>query len=46
VVLSPASYNAKAGLALVCPVTSRIKNYPFETSLPDGLPIAGVVLWV
>ena len=35
-VLSPASYNRAAGLALVCPITSRVKGYPFEVALPDG----------
>ncbi len=44
VVLSPASYNAKAGLAILCPVTSRAKGYPFEVALPAGLPITGVIL--
>jgi mRNA interferase MazF len=44
VVLSPASYNAKAGLCLCCPVTSRVKGYPFEIAIPPGLPISGVVL--
>jgi mRNA interferase MazF len=39
-VISPKTYNRKVGLALVCPVTSRIKGYPFEVSLPHG----GVVL--
>ncbi len=43
-VVSPAAYNAKTGLALVCPVTSRIKGYPFEVPLPRGLPVGGVVL--
>lgn len=43
-VLSPASYNRKSGLALVCPVTSRSKGYPFEVMLPDGIQIRGVVL--
>ncbi len=43
-VLSPAVYNARTSLALVCPVTSRIKGYPFEVPLPPGLPIGGVVL--
>ena len=42
VVLSPRAYNAKAGLSLLCPVTSRIKGYPFEVALPAGLPIEGV----
>jgi mRNA-degrading endonuclease toxin of MazEF toxin-antitoxin module len=38
-VLSPASYNRKAGLAICCPVTGQVKGYPFEVVLPDGLPI-------
>ena len=44
VVLSPVAYNSKVGLALVCPITSHIKGYPFEVNLPDGLPVTGVVL--
>jgi len=43
-VLSPAAYNRRVGLALVCPITSQVKGYPFEVSLPDGLPVSGVVL--
>ena len=43
-VLSPRGYNAKAGLALVCPITSRVKGYPFEVPLPSGLAVVGVVL--
>ena len=43
-VLSPRSYNARAGLCLICPITSQVKDYPFEVPLPDGLPISGVVL--
>jgi mRNA interferase MazF len=44
VVLSPRSYNYKAGLAHICPVTSQVKGYPFEVILPAGLPLKGVVL--
>ena len=44
VVLSPAAYNGKVGLAILCPVTSQIKGYPFEVSLPAGLPVDGVIL--
>jgi mRNA interferase MazF len=44
VVLSPASYNGKTGLALICPITSRSKGYPFEVHLPPGLPVTGVIL--
>jgi|SRR5208282_413116 len=43
-VLSPRTYNGKAGLALFCPITSQVKNYPFEVLLPTGLKIQGVVL--
>ena len=43
-VLSPETYNGKTGLALFCPVTSRIKGYPFEVMLPRTSPVAGVVL--
>ena len=44
IVLSPAAYNGKVGRALMCPITSRIKGYPFEVTLPAGLPVTGVVL--
>jgi mRNA interferase MazF len=43
-VLSPVLYNRRSGLALVCPVTSQIKGYPFEVTLPQGLSLSGVVL--
>ena len=44
VVLSPADYNDKVGLAIICPITSRVKGYPFEVTLPDKLDISGVIL--
>lgn len=43
-VLSPRRYNDRVGLALLCPITSRAKGYPFEVLLPPGLPVTGVVL--
>jgi mRNA interferase MazF len=43
-VLSPVSYNGKTGLALLCPITSQIKGYPFEVAIPDGLAVTGVIL--
>ncbi|MGQ5710379.1 endoribonuclease MazF [Desulforudis sp. DRI-14] len=43
-VVSPRIYNGKVGLALVCPVTSKVKGYPFEVLLPGSLPVSGVVL--
>jgi len=44
VVLSPGTYNGKTGLAILCPITSQIKGYPFEVLLPGGLPVAGAIL--
>ena len=29
-VLSPAAYNGKVGLAILCPITSQVKGYPFD----------------
>ncbi|MDP1769141.1 MAG: endoribonuclease MazF [Nitrospirota bacterium] len=43
-VLSPASYNRRSGLMLCCPITSRVKGYPFEVALGEGEDLAGVVL--
>lgn len=43
-VLSPAAYHRKTAFAVVCPITSTIKGYPFEVVLPDGLAIGGAVL--
>jgi len=31
-------------LALMCPVTSLAKGYPFEVALPKDLDITGVIL--
>ncbi len=44
VILSPRAYNAKVGLALMCPITSQVKGYPFEVLIPVGLPVEGAVL--
>jgi mRNA interferase MazF len=38
------AYNRVTGLAILCPVTSQIKGYPFEVLLPEGLPVLGAVL--
>ena len=44
VVLSPRSYNGKVGLALLCPITTRLKGYPFEVAVPADCGVTGVVL--
>lgn len=43
-VLSPAGYNDKTGLAVLCPITSQVKGYPFEVPLPEGTSAVGVFL--
>jgi mRNA interferase MazF len=44
IVLSPRTYNQRSSLALLCPITSRVKGYPFEIALPEGCGVRGVVL--
>jgi mRNA interferase MazF len=43
-VLSSRDYNAKRGLMIGCPITSKVKGYPFEVPLGPGSGVAGVVL--
>ena len=43
IVLSPKKYNGKTSLIIVCPITSKIKGYPFEVRLV-GRKIDGVIL--
>jgi mRNA interferase MazF len=43
-ILSPKAYNAKVGLAILCPITSQIKGYPFEVLIPEGLEVKGTIL--
>lgn len=42
-VVSPNAYNKKTGMALLCPVTSQKKGYPFEVPM-ESKEISGVVL--
>jgi mRNA interferase MazF len=44
IVISPQEYNEKVGLALCCPITSRIKDYPFEVRIDIKNKIKGVIL--
>jgi mRNA interferase MazF len=43
-IVSPRAYNGTVGLALVCPITSRVKGYPFEVLLPEGGGVSGAIL--
>ncbi len=42
-VLSPKTYHQRSRLAIVCPITSRLKAYPFEVSV-SGLSKPSAVL--
>lgn len=42
VVLSPAIYNARTDLMICCPMTTQIKNYPFEVLIAGPLPSAAL----
>lgn len=36
-VLSATEYNRKSRMAVVCPITSKSRGWPFEVALPDQL---------
>jgi mRNA interferase MazF len=44
IVLSPQAYNSRVGLAVLCPITSQVKAYPFEVPIPPDLPVDGAIL--
>ena len=43
ITISPLAYNKRIGLGLFCPITSRIKDYPFEVPI-NGKEVSGVIL--
>ncbi|QGN79054.1 mRNA interferase MazF (plasmid) [Piscirickettsia salmonis] len=43
-VLTSKPYNLKVGLVTGCPVTSKIKGYPFEVEIPKNNSVHGAVL--
>lgn len=43
-IVSPEPYNKKVGLALLCPITTKVKGYPFEVAIPKGLKATGAIL--
>jgi mRNA interferase MazF len=42
--LSPAGLLRASAFAIVCPITSRVRDFGSSVLLPPGLPIAGEVL--
>jgi mRNA interferase MazF len=43
-VISAGTFSVMTGLAVVCPITSRVRPLPTSVVLPDGLPIAGEIV--
>ena len=42
-ILSKTAYNQRIGRVFACPITSKVKGYPFEVAVSTG-KISGVVL--
>lgn len=42
--LSPSAYNGIVGLAVVVPISTKVKGYSFEVALPASLATRGVIL--
>ena len=43
-VVSSKAFTANTGLAVVCPITSRVRPFPSSVVLPAGLPVEGEIL--
>lgn len=43
-VISAMAFTAYTGLAVVCPITSRVRPFPTSVVLPTDLPITGEIL--
>ncbi|HZU91161.1 MAG TPA: type II toxin-antitoxin system PemK/MazF family toxin [Stellaceae bacterium] len=43
-VVSASAFTENTGLAVVCPITSRVRPFPTSVVLPAGLPVAGEIL--
>src|SRR6266567_3609829 len=43
-VVSSAVFTENTGLAIVCPITSRVRPFPTSVVLPSDLPVAGEIL--
>lgn len=42
-VISPASYNAKTGLMVCCPMTTKVKGHPFEVVFETAGTLSAVL---
>ena len=43
-VMSPLIYHERSNLAVVCPITSNTRPWPWKVMLPDGLALSGAIL--
>ena len=43
-VMSPRIYHERSKLAVVCPITSNTRPWPWKVVLPNGLSVSGAVL--
>jgi mRNA interferase MazF len=43
-VLTPRSYHEKSRRSVICPITSKVRAWPWEVRLSEGLKTQGVVL--
>jgi mRNA interferase MazF len=43
-VISPRIYHERSKLAVVCPITSNTRPWPWKVMLPHGLTLSGAVL--
>jgi mRNA interferase MazF len=43
-VVSSKVFTVHTGLAVVCPISSRVRSFPTSVVLPPGLPVAGEIL--
>lgn len=43
-VVSPGAFTEHTGLAIVCPITSRVRPFPTSVVLPPDLPVSGEIL--
>jgi mRNA interferase MazF len=43
-IVTPKQFNQATRLALVCPITSKIKGFELEVILPEGLITTGAIL--
>ena len=43
-VISRTMFNRHTGLAMVCPITSTLRNIPFHVAIPEGQAVSGYIM--